>query len=356
MTIFQNGFEGHTDEQVIDTTNSVSSGFAWTAKGNTAGGGELYADTARAAHGTVSCRIDAPAASSQNYFRKTVGSSTSLGTRMYVYLTAAVATAEVALPLMAQGVGSGNSLIMRITATNQLRVLDSAGTIWTAAATFPLNQWVRLEMWGRPNATTAAAGHADCAYFIGDSTTPIETFSTAAANLGTANLTDFRVGKVNAGSYATTFWMDDIYADDAATGLPGPVAVVAATTVRPNAVVSNTGGWTAVGAADIPTALADELNSSWIETTGIGAPVVLGTPPIADGQRYVPVVMSVAEAGQTADVRVRMRKTDNTIIGTGQLFTINSTPATYQYKLSTDEQAAAAVSSSFYLEILANST
>lgn len=129
----------------------------------------------------------------------------------------------------------------RLQGTNKVRVSDNTSGIspglWTAAAAHPLGQWVRWETYATVGAGTATVKFA---YYLGDSTTPIETFTTAVANTGSAPFDAFTFGKYDTGTYTAPHWYDRMGFDDAATGLVSPPAKTAPATVLHG---DGNGGW-----------------------------------------------------------------------------------------------------------------
>jgi hypothetical protein len=99
-------------------------------------------------------------------------------------------------------------------------IANTAGThIIDSAGNLPLNQWVRFEGWCDPG---VADGIAEVKQFLGDSTTPVESFTTSATQaLGGTDLSTFRFGApANVGGTNYAVWIDDVGLSD--TGYLGP--------------------------------------------------------------------------------------------------------------------------------------
>lgn len=247
----------------LSTSNSVFNAFLGTPT----------FDNAHAMHGSNSLKFGGTSGAA-SYGAKTGISSTSFNMWAYEYFTSAPATDTYLGRFL---VGSTRILSAHLNAAGKLRVSDSAGTTgvtgWSsngtataAAAVIPLNQFWRWELYGHIGAT-GTTGDIQFAYFLGDSTTPIETLTiSGTANLGTAAVTVLNKGKSDTGTYASPFWTDDAGYDLAATGLPGPYVVGTPATVT--AVTA-----TATASAPAPAVSADTI------VTGGGAATATAAAP-----------------------------------------------------------------------------
>jgi len=72
--------------------------------------------------------------------------------------------------------------------------------------------------------TTATDGLIEYAYYLGDSSTPEATWSSAAQNAGTADAAAVQIGRNTASAEARTIWYDSIRAKTLASGWIGPFA------------------------------------------------------------------------------------------------------------------------------------
>jgi hypothetical protein len=179
-----------------------------------------------------------------------ITASTRFGVRAYFYLTA-LPTADLWLIAMYAADHTTRLLSMHVNGAGKLRLSDAATTttgVWTAAAAMPVNQWVRIELYGSCGSTTTNATVKGGVY-LGDSTTPIEAiYSSTAANLGTAQqFSRAIIGKANSSTFATPYWVDDIKADDTATGLLGPFVTSTVTNSQADAAIVTATGTPAAG-------------------------------------------------------------------------------------------------------------
>ncbi|MEO5949763.1 MAG: hypothetical protein ABIP74_05140, partial [Candidatus Saccharimonas sp.] len=157
--------------------------------------------------------------------------------------------------------------------TNKLRVFDSLNAnIWSSTGSLSINTQYRVEI--RVQCGVSANATMSGAYYVGDSTTPVETFSVATATT-TANIISAHLGKQQTGANTPSTlntWYDDFAIDNAPTGLigpwtnPGNIAPVAQagfnqTNVEPYATVTLDGS----ASSD---ANADPLSYAWTQTAG----------------------------------------------------------------------------------------
>lgn len=312
-------------------TESQPSGTAVTAQpgGNSnfnAIAGTQTFDSAQAFHGTRSIKVG-PSSGAASYGAKTGLSATDCNMWGYEYFTATPA-ADTYLGRFL--VGSTRILSVHINAAGKLRVSDNTGTAgvtgWSgsaataSAAVIPLSQWWRWEIYGHIGAG-ASNGTILFAYFLGDSTTPIETLTiSGAANLGTAAITVLNCGKSDAGTYASAFWTDDAGYDPTATGLPGPyisgtpgtvsapvsMASAAAPVPAVTADTFVTGGGPATGSAAAPApSIAAGATATASPSTGVGnatAPTISagGTVTSSGSSGAASAASPIVNAGATA--------------------------------------------------------
>ena len=248
MTARNNNFEGGTYGATVTAAGSGgASGDAFTAVGIGVGGALAY-DSTRAAHGTLSAKLTGGTTDAINVFCD-ITASTRFAVRAYFYLTA-LPTADHWLIAMYAADHTTRLLSMHINGAGKLRLSDLSGTtgVWTAAATMPVNQWVRIELYGSCGSTTTNATVKGGVY-LADSTTPIEAiYSSTVANLGTAQqFGRATIGKANSSAFATPYWVDDIKVDDTATGLLGPVVTSTVTNSQADAAIVTATGTPAAG-------------------------------------------------------------------------------------------------------------
>lgn len=233
MTSKGNSFEGGTNGAAVSAANSGgASGDAFTAVSIVAPNTMVY-DNTRAAHGAQSTKLTGGVLGVMACYYDFTGSS-AVAVRAYFYFTA-LPTADHHLIAMQTAGGATRLLSIHINGASKLRIADASGTtgVWTATNTMPVNQWVRIDLYAAPGSATNN-GVAKGGVYLGDSTTPIEAiYSSTAANLGAGQTIGRLVlGKTNASTFATPYWMDDPRYNDAASDFVGPY-------VEPTAV----GGW-----------------------------------------------------------------------------------------------------------------
>lgn len=106
--------------------------------------------------------------------------------------------------------------------TNKLGLKNTAGTdaptAVPAAGGLSANTWYRVEFQISSFGTTTGA--ATWTVYAGNSTTPIGSASTSAANFGAASANSVRMGAVQGGDANASYWFDGFNVND--TALPGP--------------------------------------------------------------------------------------------------------------------------------------
>src|ERR1035437_7439987 len=244
MVATNNSFDGGTNGVTISAANSGgASGDAFTAVTVISPDAMVF-DNTRAAHGAMSAKLTGGSSANMCSVTYDATPATAFAVRAYFYFTA-LPTADHWLIAMYAADHTTRLLSMHINGAGKLRLSDASGTtgVWTAAATMPVNQWVRIDLYGSCGSTTTNATIKGGVY-LGDSTTPIETiYSTAVGNLGTAQqLGRVVIGKASSSTFATPYWVDDIKADDTATGLLGPFVTSTITNSQTDgAIVTATG-------------------------------------------------------------------------------------------------------------------
>lgn len=162
MAIFRNTFEGGTNGTTVTVANSGgASGDAFTAAG------AMIFSSTQAAHGALSIR-DTPSTSS--VVRWAISGVAAVSIRSYVYFTA---TPSMAIFRITHATDT-TAAVVQVNTANKLRLNAKSNTqLWVSTADIPLNQWLRIEAYFIQGAT-ASSGQAQIAYYLGDSTTPIE--------------------------------------------------------------------------------------------------------------------------------------------------------------------------------------
>lgn len=222
MTTIGNTFEGGTSGAAITAgTSGGASGDAYTFQSgfNTTNPNTAVFDNARAAHGTLSlkCTYDGTAAAPAGaYLTWNFATSNRLVVRSYVYMQTLPAE-SFNLMMVYNNLASGNQTgRLSISSSGKLQSLDATGATITgsvATANFPINQWVRIE-YAVTVGTTTTNGKGEYAYYLGDSATPVATWSNAAINAGTAPIAQVRLGRTTVPTVVSTVWYDDFRAQD----------------------------------------------------------------------------------------------------------------------------------------------
>jgi hypothetical protein len=259
LTVKKNTFEGGTNGVGLthSPTNNTggTSGDAFTTIVLGTGAAITF-DNTRAMHGSMSGKL-APAASATARIDYDSLNSNKLGVALYYYFTANP-TDDTYICQFNSSAGRVVSLHLASGGTLKLRDFATASTanIWASTATIPLNQWVRIEVWAQVG-TTTSNGQIKVAYYLGDSTTPVQSTSLTAQDLQTTNISRFSFGKFNGSAYATPFWLDDVRYDDLATDLIGPTPTGTPPTVSTSSTLT-----VATGSTVTLTASASSVGSS----------------------------------------------------------------------------------------------
>lgn len=144
----------------------------------------------------------------------------SVATRVYFRFTGnPSATCGI---LQARNSGSMGDVHMRT--DGKLQVTDDAGTIlFTTASALSTSTTYRLEHYVAKG-TTTSNGKVSFAYYLGDSPTPVESaFVSTTANMGTADVTSMRFGKLTGIASTWAVWFDDVAVEYGATAFIGPL-------------------------------------------------------------------------------------------------------------------------------------
>lgn len=208
---FENAVVG--DEYVIDPRAGANTG--------------LYGDNTVSAHGGLSVRAD-NTINTQFVQDDLPVPVSDVAVRFYFYQSEA-ATGSATYVLRLQGDTTTydnptNVVRMYLTGTNKFRIVGDTGgtTLWTASAALTPLTWYRFEI--RVQCGVSADAVVEGAYYLGDDTTPIQTFNVTGITTP-AQVASVRTGHVSTGANAPTTasqWYDDLAIDTAPTGLIGP--------------------------------------------------------------------------------------------------------------------------------------
>lgn len=276
MAVKTNSFEGGTNGTGITSGNSGGASgdaFDFLVIGT---GATVTFDNTRAAHGTLSARVTPTASQTANGNWQGLN-TTDFAIRKYIYLTAA--TTDDTYWFRSSNAGGGTRLVsLHGDSAGRLVLRTPSATVWTSTSTVPLNQWVRIEMYAHIG-TGTTDGKVAAAFYSADSTTPIDSFTNNALNMGTTAIDQIGFLKYNNQAYATAFWVDDLRIDTAATGLLGPVGSNAAPTVNPPAAQRIATGNTASMTMTATDSDGTIASRSWVVTSypsGAAAPTLSG--------------------------------------------------------------------------------
>lgn len=218
MTIFlRNNCEGAASGTSITTVNSDDNSAGDPLDISTSGT-RIY-DNAWANSGATSWKTEGTSGNTAilAYDR----TDPSVATRVYFRFTGnPSATCGI---LQARNSGSMGEVHMRT--DGKLQVTDDAGTIlFTTASALSTSTTYRLEHFVAKG-TTTSNGKVSFAYYLGDSPTPVESaYVSTTANMGTADVTSMRLGKMTAIASTQAWWFDDVAVEYGATGFIGPLA------------------------------------------------------------------------------------------------------------------------------------
>jgi hypothetical protein len=282
-TLYLNNAEGGTHGTTVTVGNSGgASGNAWTAvaKGTSS---VLEYSNAHPAHGSLSYHFS-NASGDANYLTWVPPSdaTASVPVRKYIYFAAWPAGDEFIMQFRNT---STSVVTLSITSTGKLKVLNAVPAgVYTSTASLATGTLYRVEARVEKGVTTSN-GEIDVAFYVGDSTTPVETpFSSSAMNTGLLDIASVRFGRSAAIAQAWECWMDDIALQTAGTAFIGPVGNAAPTatitanqTVAPSAAVTAT-----VSASDADGTIASYAwTGTRYTTTAAPASITLTNPTTA---------------------------------------------------------------------------
>lgn len=238
----------------------------------------------------------------------------------------------------------------------KLRVTARGGALlYTTTTVLALNTWYRVEF-SVEVGTTASNGVIRFGLYSMDSTTALETvFTSSTVDLGTTNVISWRMGKISTSGNADMLW-DSIEVNMDSSALLGPF-IASVPVIRPSTIISNPGNWSNVGgAASIPAALADELDSTYAQTVaapasaqitlGMNGRLGSGTPTV-----LVRLLASAVTPAAYADVALMQ---GNVVIATRNFGPLSTSATDYSFTLTTGEAAAITDRSDLRLRVTGN--
>ena len=219
MTLLTNNAEGGTSGTTVTTGNSGgASGNAFDVV-SIGTGAALTFDNTHAAHGSLAYEFSTGSTSglSRVQYTTAMGTQSQVWFRLYCYLTANPA-ATIRLWDADQSATACGVIVVLSTGHLQFRT-GSAGTqTLNSTNAVPLNAWWRLEGFCTGSATTGQVEFK--LYTTPDSTTPLET-QTSASNINTTGTMDhYSFGISTNTANVAAFWEDDLGLSS--TGYIGP--------------------------------------------------------------------------------------------------------------------------------------
>ena len=256
----RNSAEGGSDETAVTTGNSGGASLdPWTQVALGEGSAIVY-DSAEAAHGDLSYSIR-QAANQVAFLIRSVAASDQALLSFYLRFPSLFSVTSAICQLHN---GSGPAASLNLTNTGRVQVNNSAGTtIFTTDLNSPLepDTWYRVELRAR-RGTGTDDGTIEFAYYLGDDTTPVESFSSTSVNAGTLPITNARLGRTFGATADTTpVWVDSIQVATgpaaATLGLPWPYVDPAEGTASLGIELelAATGHTDRAGTADLPIAV-----------------------------------------------------------------------------------------------------
>lgn len=302
-------FEGGSGPIAADPTSGFSS--------VTIGAGSLTYDTAHPFHGTKTMKV-APVSGVATFGQVSALNTPQLGYSFYMWVDSATPAAD-------QWLSSGNdttgAVVFKVimASTGKLRLqLNGATNIYQSVNNIPTGQWVRVSLYVAKS-TNGTDGTIRLDYYLGNSTTPVETGYAAVgtAATGTLNIDNFRVGKVNASTATNAVSYDVVRYDPAATAQLGPYVAV---NTAPTATISGNQN-KGIGDPFTATVIASDPDGSiasyawtvaYSSTTaptlaGASTATVSGTSPSSTGQLVILQCVVTDNEGGTVTLTTEVR-------------------------------------------------
>jgi hypothetical protein len=296
MVAYNNNFEGGIEGTTLTTANmGGASGDAPSTVVLGANSNWSFQASA-AAHGSFGGALTTTAINVTAYAEYNVAPADRYTWRAYFRLSALPTSRTLIARWRDTAATPGTIANIAISDSNRIQFENNVSSPVAAlqgGVTLVAGTLYRLEV--GVNSVTALA---EWSLFAGDSTTPLETKAAAAFASTGLQVGKFRFGRVSGTAFIGTIDFDDLQLQDLVTGLPGPISN-ASTTVRPSSILSNPGVFTNVGgAANLPTALADELDTTFVQSPANPSATVVtfGLPELSAGTPTITVRHNVDAA------------------------------------------------------------
>lgn len=216
MTLKQCGFETGTVGSAW-TTGTPGDPDSMSVAGLTAGG-TITSTDAHAMHGSKGVLLSAPASGDKMTLGWLGWNTTVLTASAYLYVPGYPSGVS---DLWVHRNSTGPAAKLQWSTDGKLRVVNAGGTtLKTFAGALGMSAFRRIEF---SAAIGASTGTISCAYYDGDSTTPIDSYTSGATNVGSTNLVQTYLGFLTTG-VTGSFYVDSMRAQDTADSL-GPWTV-----------------------------------------------------------------------------------------------------------------------------------
>jgi hypothetical protein len=285
-----NSFEGGTNNTNITTTNSGgASGDAFD--GTDTASATLQFSSAQKHSGTLSGRCTYTGSNAYANFGLGFSPTTTrtrTAFRFYVYLTSGGTFTTHELFTVLDSTLNEAPVFVGLDASTKLQIKTNARSTvsFTATSALPKGAWYRIEVAVTIGSSTSN-GAIDFAYYLGDSTTPVQSFSSSSLNLGTLDIGGGFFGNgFQAVASARTNYYDDIAIQELSSGFIGPLGTDASV----SAALA-----TASGSAQNPTITADGTVTP-PASTGTGQAYAPAVGVSADSSVAPPAALATADA------------------------------------------------------------
>lgn len=333
MTLVVNSAEGGTNGATVTTGNSGGgSGTAFTSV-NIGANATLTYDNSQAAHGALSyhCGNNGTINANSAFVFLPGAASTSYATRFYIRFKTLPGTVGQAFMGLQNGGG------WRIAGTNQFAIKDQSGAaIKTFTTTIVTDVWYRLELEIVRGVGFGPNGYLAGRIFLGDSTTPLESYSSNVQNTGdTATFPGVDFGVTGPTPFQLyDLWIDDLAIADNTTTPIGPASgppvdgwgMAMGGTTRATATASMT--LAASAAAAVTPVAATATASMSLAASAAAAAVVTPATVVAPVRRGKPVSTLVSPGSTTATATLPQTPTaGNLLIALAQFNGSSTTPS-----------------------------
>lgn len=221
MATKANNAEGGSDTTAVTTGNSGGgSGDAWSSVVKNGSTAITFSNT-NPAHGSLGYRISCNSTSTVYLQWSSIGSK-HIAVRAYCYASADWPAGEIWVVRMSGTAGTIFRIKGAYSGGNLFGVNDSTSQLWASTTgNVSSNTLYRLEA-----VVDVDNGTVDFAYYLGDSTSPIEEANLTGAALGSVNVDNVMFGKYNGTNWTNYIYLDDLAYDTVSSGYIGPAAIL----------------------------------------------------------------------------------------------------------------------------------